>query len=274
MGRTRMIKPSFFYDEKMAELCVEGRLLFAGLWTLADREGRLEDRPLLIKKDIFPYDNFNVDQILSNLFQLKMIVRYVVDGQKYIQIVNFTKHQKPHNTEKASKIPQIPQDYQLTKDSPLKDGECRAYIPRYLDTKILDTKKLENRELFRKESMRENPLSSQGCVEVQAEPSPQPASQVLFFNQKRQNLSDEDWWQALRQNPAYAHIDFDSENAKMDQWLELPKNRRRHKNRQFVLNWLHRIEKPLSAPASGPPKKDKWEKLLEKYGESEEEKSA
>ncbi|WP_461949107.1 hypothetical protein ACOKPE_14565 [Acinetobacter baumannii] len=49
MARSRNIKPSFFMNEDIIELPYEARLLFIGLWTLADREGRLENRPKKIK---------------------------------------------------------------------------------------------------------------------------------------------------------------------------------------------------------------------------------
>ena len=49
MARARNIKPGFFKNEFLAEMPCEVRLLFIGLWTLADREGRLEDRPKRIK---------------------------------------------------------------------------------------------------------------------------------------------------------------------------------------------------------------------------------
>ena len=46
-----MIKPDFLRDEELAALPLEARLLFAGLWMCADREGRIEDRPQRIKVD-------------------------------------------------------------------------------------------------------------------------------------------------------------------------------------------------------------------------------
>ena len=45
MARARNIKPSFFMNENLAECDPLARILFVGLWTLADRDGRLEDRP-------------------------------------------------------------------------------------------------------------------------------------------------------------------------------------------------------------------------------------
>ena len=65
MARARNIKPSFFTNEDLVELPFEDRLLFIGLWTLADREGRLEDRPKRIKMAVFPADNVDVDASLA-----------------------------------------------------------------------------------------------------------------------------------------------------------------------------------------------------------------
>ena len=54
MSRIRSIKPEFFLDEELAELSPLTRLLFVGLWTLADCEGRLEDRPKRIRAQLHP----------------------------------------------------------------------------------------------------------------------------------------------------------------------------------------------------------------------------
>lgn len=106
MARARNIKPSFFSNEVLASLPPLARLLFAGLWTIADREGRLEDRPLRIKRDVLPYDNCDVDELLEGLSVTGFIVRYEVCGNKYIQINTFKKHQNPHIKEPASSIPE------------------------------------------------------------------------------------------------------------------------------------------------------------------------
>lgn len=108
MARARNIKPGFFKNEDLAELKIETRLLFIGLWTLADREGRLEDRPKRIKGELFPFDSFEVDSMLSELQSSSFLVRYAVNGGRYIQITNFVKHQDPHYRERASEIPPPP----------------------------------------------------------------------------------------------------------------------------------------------------------------------
>lgn len=107
MARARNIKPSFFQNEYLAALSPHARLLFIGLWCIADRQGRLEDRPPKIKACLFPYENIDVEKLLNELTNSddKFIIRYNVNGKLYIQIVNFLKHQSPHLKECASTIP-------------------------------------------------------------------------------------------------------------------------------------------------------------------------
>lgn len=108
MARSRNIKPGFFSNEHLAELDFATRLLFIGLWTEADREGRLEDRPRRLKMALFPADNVDIDRMLDDLDHLGFIKRYTVGEFKAIQVVNWAKHQNPHVKEAKSGIPEMP----------------------------------------------------------------------------------------------------------------------------------------------------------------------
>lgn len=105
MARARNIKPGFFANEELAELPFEYRLLFIGTWLLADREGRLEDRPKRIKMALFPADNADVEAGLDALHRSGFILRYASADERFIQVVNFKRHQNPHHREPDSKIP-------------------------------------------------------------------------------------------------------------------------------------------------------------------------
>lgn len=115
MARIRYLKPDFFTDEDVGKLPFHVRLFYQGLWVLADKEGRIEDRPQKLKISIFPYDDINAEECLQELTNVKQysgqpfIHRYTCDGQRYIQIINWHKHQKPHHTEKDSNIPAPPE---------------------------------------------------------------------------------------------------------------------------------------------------------------------
>lgn len=108
MARARNIKPGFFANEDLVELPFAVRLLFIGLWTLADREGRLEDRPKRIKMALFPADDINVDAALNDLARAGFLTRYEVDGSACIQVEQFVKHQNPHHMEAPSVLPPKP----------------------------------------------------------------------------------------------------------------------------------------------------------------------
>ena len=122
MGRIRSIKPEFFQDEDLAELSPLHRILFAGLWTEADREGRLEDRPKRLKAMLLPYDEADVDEMLQDLadHRTRFIQRYEVEGRRFILIPRFTKHQRPNSRESTSVIPAPPEQAQAAPLSVLK----------------------------------------------------------------------------------------------------------------------------------------------------------
>ena len=105
MPRARNIKPQIMANEDLAEIDALGRLLFVYLWMLADREGRLEDRPKRIKAQALPYDDADVDALLWELQEAGFILRYTVAEQAIIQIVAFAKHQNPHTREQDSELP-------------------------------------------------------------------------------------------------------------------------------------------------------------------------
>ncbi len=180
MPRIRYLKPDFFKDEDLVEHPHWIRLLFEGLWTIADKEGRLEDRPKRIKVDLFPYENIDIEKGLSELAKTKnhskrpFIQRYEIEGEKYIAIVNWHKHQKPHHTEKESTIPPAP---------PLKIMEKGMGMEKQDEA----SGELRNGELTVKKPLRP--------------------------------LSDEDFIKSLKTKEVYRGIDIDRELDKMDAWL-------------------------------------------------------
>jgi hypothetical protein len=105
MARARNIKFGFFTNDELVELPFETRLLFIGLWCIADREGRLVDRPKKIKMEVFPSDDVDCEKSLAMLAGKGFIKRYQVGSHKVIEILKFIQHQKPHSTEKDSALP-------------------------------------------------------------------------------------------------------------------------------------------------------------------------
>jgi hypothetical protein len=114
VARQRIIRPEFFSDERLAACPPHARLLFAGLWGLADKRGRLRDQPPVIHGAVFPFEPaLEVEALLVLLQDAGSILRYTVDGKNFIQVKNFERFQKPHPKEVESVIPEAPPLYRV-----------------------------------------------------------------------------------------------------------------------------------------------------------------
>lgn len=109
MARARNIKPKFFQNDELGELPPLARLLFIGMWTIADFRGCLEFRPKRIKTQVLPYDECDIEALSMALDKSGFISIYSVQGQRYAKIIKFERHQTPHKNERdaGSDIPDV-----------------------------------------------------------------------------------------------------------------------------------------------------------------------
>lgn len=124
MARIRTIKPEFFLSEHAATVSRDARLAFIGLWTQADRAGRLLDRPRRLKAVLFPYDaDVDMEQLLVELVTAQLLQRYHVEGDTYLAIPTLATHQHFHVKEPPSSLPAPPASPVSTRQAPcLPDG--------------------------------------------------------------------------------------------------------------------------------------------------------
>lgn len=100
MARSRNIKPGFFKSEQVADCSDGARLLFIGLWTLADYRGVLGCRPRTIKAEVFPHDKKrDMETLISELENSQLISVFELEGKRFIHILAFTTHQNPTKKE-------------------------------------------------------------------------------------------------------------------------------------------------------------------------------
>ena len=116
--RARLLKPGFFTNEDLARLPVRARLLFAGLWCLADREGRLEDRPERIKAALFPYERVRIEPLIALLHSAGFVKKYTAAYTPCLALPRFGKYQQPHHREPPSLLPPPPFEPGLGPASP------------------------------------------------------------------------------------------------------------------------------------------------------------
>lgn len=120
MSRIRSIKPKFFKHEELfdAERAtgLPLRLAFAGLWTVADREGRFKWKPREIKTDVLPYDDVDFSAVMDALAKYNFILKYRCGGDVLGYIPKFAEHQHV-NPREAPSIIASPADADLDADA-------------------------------------------------------------------------------------------------------------------------------------------------------------
>jgi hypothetical protein len=91
-----MIHTRIWRSEKVAAFDFRERLLWVGLVTNADDQGRGRAHPGLVRSDIFPLDDVSlaaISEALSQFEQADMLQLYEADGKPLYQIVNWWGYQ-------------------------------------------------------------------------------------------------------------------------------------------------------------------------------------
>jgi hypothetical protein len=102
MARIRTIKPEFWQDEKLSLLDPLSRLVFLGLISMADDQGRLVDNLKLLDGQLFPNTDDSCREPLDTLVRVGRVLRYrAKSGQAVLQIANWSKHQKVDHPSRA-----------------------------------------------------------------------------------------------------------------------------------------------------------------------------
>jgi hypothetical protein len=104
MEHIRHVKPEFFKHEKVNDLSVGAQLAWIGLWVNSDKNGVFEWKPRVLKLNIFPYRDIDIEPLLLELTKAGFIEKYTVDGQDYGISPKWKLHQHIGNREEASQF--------------------------------------------------------------------------------------------------------------------------------------------------------------------------
>lgn len=111
MTRKRMIDPGIWQSEQVGTLPPEGRLLFIGMFSNADDEGRLKASPAYLKAIIFPYDENltlkRVEELKQQIASHGLVVLYRSAAQEYLWLPTWDRYQKI-KTPSPSQLPPPP----------------------------------------------------------------------------------------------------------------------------------------------------------------------
>lgn len=220
MARSRTLKPSFFDSEQVASCSVLARLTFTGLWCLADRDGKLQDRPRRIRAELYPYEaDLDLDAALDDLSRAGLIIRYEVAGERFMHIPGFKKHQNPHPKESPSVIPD-PCNYTASRGKVLSSRAGSSVSP-----------------------LQDLPSPLSGGKPAAAE-SASPVVVVLpcvghGAHDYAVTQAQLDEW-----TPAYPGVDVHAEALKAKAWLDANPTKRKTQSGvpRFLVSWLGRAQ--------------------------------
>lgn len=115
----RLITSEIFSNERFGDLPMGARLLFVGMITNADDEGRIKASPRFLKHRVFPYDDEVSTQDVKvwrdQCHELGLVSIYSPNGQDYISLVGWKEHQAIRKDRfKPSRLPQPPDNQPTT----------------------------------------------------------------------------------------------------------------------------------------------------------------
>lgn len=231
MARIRTIKPELPQSEKMGRISRDARLLFIQLFTLADDEGRARAASRLLASLLYPYDDDAKDLIptwISELERENSIKLYSIDGNLYLQIVNWLEHQKIDRPSK-SRLPGPEQDNSRAIAKP-REASATDLVPSTLDL-VSRTKKDSSAGPSKKGPTQEVMVLEPIVISIPTNRFDTIQEEVGYPQSKL------DEWQAT-----YAAVDVPKTLAAIRQWSIDAKGQRKTAKgmNKFINSWLAR----------------------------------
>ena len=96
MPRKRQIDPGIWTNEGFVSLCHSARLLYIGLISHADDDGRIKAGALYLKCALFPADDCALDDVagwLDSIAAARLVLLNEADGEPYAALPTWHKHQ-------------------------------------------------------------------------------------------------------------------------------------------------------------------------------------
>jgi hypothetical protein len=221
MGRIRTIKPEFPQSESMGRVSRDARLLFLQLFTLADDSGRLRGNSRMLASLLYPYDDDAgsiIDGWMSELERESCIRRYKYEGDTYLEIANFLKHQKIDKPS-PSKLPAFDDSSRIVAN-PREDSPQYQVSGSRKGSGIKDQEGIEFAERSDEHTAESPPLGNLPCLSNKQWP---------FTKDDIKSWTE-----------SYPAVDVMQELREMRQWLiSNPKRGKTYKGmRNFITNWL------------------------------------
>lgn len=237
--RIRTVKPEFWQDEDLAEVCETSRLVAIGLLNCADDEGFFNANEKLVKSLLFPITDpsVSIHECFKQLMKIGYLKLYKCnEGKKtYGYVINFTKHQK------------------VNRPSPSKIKGLVDFTEQSVIDHELFTTGTGNREQGKEQGVNSSLQKLEGspvCFQL-------PLNDNSLFDVTESQCNK---WANL-----YPLVNIDTELRKILGWLDANPSKRKTRKGvlRFANNWLSK------AQDKGGSKQIQSESILEKSANSD-----
>ena len=228
MARKRMISPEIWQSEDFSKLSPLARLIFIGMFSHADDEGRGRAKATYLKSIICPYDEdlriADIEKSLDDIAAYMSVVFYSHNENEYYELTNWSLWQKVDKPQK-SRIPGC--------------EEHASVIIR----RTFGERSGNNQRTVSPNRIKENRKEDKG-IEENVYSSEQTAQELPVISLPLNDGSeypitgnDVTEWSIL-----YPAVDVMQELRNMRGWLSSNPKRRKTKSgiRRFITNWLCR----------------------------------
>ena len=142
MARKRMISPEIWDSENFSKLSILAKLVFIGMFSNADDEGRGKAKAAFLKSKLFPYDESmrvaDVESALDEVAENMSVTMYSHDGNEYYSFDNWKKWQKVDKPSPSNIIPYDSESCNIIRGT---FREHSPNVPRTLPPNRIEKKK-------------------------------------------------------------------------------------------------------------------------------------
>ena len=239
MARRRMIDPSIWQNEDFSKLSTLAKLVFIGLFSNADDEGRGRAKATFIKSVLFPYEEgmraADIDKALSEIASKMSVTFYVHNDNEYYSLNKWSKWQKVEKPYPSSIKPYENTDCKAIRGTiGEQSGNVRGTVP----PKIREDK-------IREEEKEYTYLPG-------AETAPDGSSEYSFL------LNDQTTYfvslkQIAKWKELYPAVDIEQELRSMMGWCDANPSKRKTRSgaSRFINNWLTKRQDRGGTPNAG-----------------------
>ena len=232
----RILKDSILTNRKLSKLSWFEQVMFDHLIVSADDYGTYFADPVLLAHTLFPRSTDVTEKMirdgLKHMEELNLIRRYTVEGETYLKLVSWEKHQRLRSTQR--KFPAPPEE-DGAQTEPVQDEPVLSFTP----------------EEPAPEPVRES------LVLTKEEKPPEPEIRELPVVEL--SLNDNSVYGVTREDveeyeSLYPAVDVMQELRNMRGWCSANPERRKTKSgiRKFINSWLAKAQNSAGPRKAGP----------------------